>query len=172
MARKRLKALRYPKDSIEDVGQLVFLHLRFHGYGGGEWTDSAVRRYVTDAGPLLRPAAQAGPLRLHHPQPAQGGGAAAAYDDARGAHRRLREQEELDAIRPDLDGNAIMELLGIAARPAGRPRPTSTCWSCGWSAARSATTRRSPSSGAWARRSRPVSQLRRAGLAQVAQPGP
>ena len=53
LVRKRLRALRYPKVVVDEVAQLVFLHLRFHGYGGGEWTDSAVRRYVTDAGPLL-----------------------------------------------------------------------------------------------------------------------
>ena len=53
MVRKRLRALRYSKEIVEDVAQLVYLHLRFHGYGSGEWTDSAVRRYVTDAGPLL-----------------------------------------------------------------------------------------------------------------------
>src|SRR5581483_5752955 len=53
MARARLRALRYPKSLIDDVSRLVYLHLRFHGYGTGEWTDSAVRRYVTDAGPLL-----------------------------------------------------------------------------------------------------------------------
>src|SRR5260370_33380044 len=53
MTRKRLRALKYSKQIIDDVSQLVYLHLRFHGYGGGKWTDSAVRRYVTDAGPPL-----------------------------------------------------------------------------------------------------------------------
>ena len=53
MVRKRLRALQYPKQMIDDVSQLVYLHLRFYGYGEGKWTDSAVRRYVTDAGPLL-----------------------------------------------------------------------------------------------------------------------
>ena len=53
MARARLKALKYPKELIEQVSELVFLHLRFYGYRTGEWTDSAVRRYVVDAGPLL-----------------------------------------------------------------------------------------------------------------------
>ena len=53
MTRRRLTALRFPKDVVQDVSRLVELHLRFHGYGEGEWTDSAVRRYVRDAGPLL-----------------------------------------------------------------------------------------------------------------------
>ena len=53
LTRARLRALRFPKDVVEDVSRLVELHLRFHGYGTGEWTDSAVRRYVRDAGPLL-----------------------------------------------------------------------------------------------------------------------
>ena len=111
-------ALRYPKAWSTTVARLSFLHLRFHGYGGGEWTDSAVRRYVTDAGPLLAAAAQAGPLGLHHPQPAPGGGAAAHLRRAGGADRAsCGAQEDLDAVRPDLDGNAIMELLGIGPGP-------------------------------------------------------
>jgi poly(A) polymerase len=77
MAKRRLKALRYPKDVVEDVRLLTELHLRFHGYkpgsseagAAGGWTDSAVRRYVTDAGDQLVAAAQAGALGLHHPQP-------------------------------------------------------------------------------------------------------
>ena len=120
LVRKRLRALRYPKEIVDDVAQLVFLHLRFHGYGGGEWTDSAVRRYVTDAGPLLD--------RLHKlvrsdcttRNKRRAAALQRTYDDLEARIAALRAQEELDAIRPDLDGNAIMELLGIAAGPAGR----------------------------------------------------
>jgi poly(A) polymerase len=117
MTRKRLRALRYPKQIIEDVATLVFLHLRFHGYGGGEWTDSAVRRYVTDAGELLP--------RLHRLVRAdcttrnrrkalalQG-----TYDDLERRIERIRAEEDLAAVRPDLDGNAIMELLGLPPGP-------------------------------------------------------
>ena len=127
MARKRLRELRYPKAVIDDVAQLVFLHLRFHGYGKGEWTDSAVRRYVTDAGPLLD--------RLHKlvrsdcttRNRRRAAALQRSYDELEERIAALRAQEELDAIRPDLDGNAIMELLGIPPGPAGRAGRTSTC---------------------------------------------
>jgi poly(A) polymerase len=117
MVRRRLRELRYPKAVIDDVAQLVFLHLRFHGYGSGEWTDSAVRRYVADAGPLLE--------RLHKlvrsDSTTRNRRRAAAlqrsYDSLEDRIAELRKQEELDAIRPDLDGNAIMELLGIPPGP-------------------------------------------------------
>jgi poly(A) polymerase len=102
---------------VDEVAQLVFLHLRFHGYGGGEWTDSAVRRYVTDAGPLLD--------RLHKlvrsdcttRNKRRAAALQRTYDDLESRITALRAQEELDAIRPDLDGNAIMELLGIGPGP-------------------------------------------------------
>ena len=117
MTRKRLRELRYSKAVIDEVSQLVFLHLRFHGYGNGEWTDSAVRRYVTDAGPLLE--------RLHRlvrsDSTTRNKRRAAAlqrsYDGLEARIAALREQEELDSIRPDLDGNAIMELLGMKPGP-------------------------------------------------------
>lgn len=117
LVRKRLRALRYPKVIIDEVSQLVFLHLRFHGYGGGEWTDSAVRRYVTDAGPLLE--------RLHKlvrsdcttRNKRRAAALQRTYDDLEERIAALRAQEELDAIRPDLDGNAIMQLLGIGPGP-------------------------------------------------------
>jgi poly(A) polymerase len=117
LTRKRLRDLRYPKVVVDEVSQLVFLHLRFHGYGTGEWTDSAVRRYVTDAGPLLD--------RLHalvrSDSTTRNRRRAAAlqrsYDSLEDRIRVLRAQEELDAIRPDLDGNAIMKLLGIPPGP-------------------------------------------------------
>jgi len=117
LARKRLTALRYPRDVIEPVSKLVFLHLRFHGYGKGEWTDSAVRRYVTDAGDLLG--------RLHKLVRAdsttrnqrRAAALARSYDTLETRIAVLRGQEELDAIRPDLDGNQIMELLGTGPGP-------------------------------------------------------
>jgi poly(A) polymerase len=123
MARKRLRELRFPKDVIADVSRLVELHLRFHGYGDGEWTDSAVRRYVTDAGPLL--------TRLHALTRAdcttrnarKAARLAAAYDALEARIEVLREQEELDAIRPDLDGDDIMRILGLKQGPlVGRAR--------------------------------------------------
>ena len=117
MTRARLQALRFPKDVTEDVSRLVELHLRFHGYGTGAWTDAAVRRYVSDAGVLLdrlhkltrsdsttRNRRKAETLRR-------------TYDDLEARIARLREQEELDSIRPDLDGTAIMEILGVPPGP-------------------------------------------------------
>ena len=117
MARVRLRALRYSKDIVDDVAQLVFLHLRFYGYGRGEWTDSAVRRYVVDAGPLLP--------RLHKlvrsdcttRNKRKAAALSSSYDALEERIAQLRGQEELDSIRPDLDGNAIMAVLGI---PPGR----------------------------------------------------
>ncbi|HSK53961.1 MAG TPA: CCA tRNA nucleotidyltransferase [Jiangellales bacterium] len=117
LTRKRLTALRYPKAVVDDVATLVQLHLRFHGYGGGGWTDSAVRRYVRDAGPLLP--------RLHVLTRAdcttrnrrKATALRAAYDDLEARIDRLAEQEELAAIRPDLDGNAIMAALAVPPGP-------------------------------------------------------
>ena len=117
LARARLKALRFPKDVVEDVARLVELHLRFHGYSGGEWTDSAVRRYVADAGPLLD--------RLHKLTRAdcttrnrrKAEALRRAYDSLEERITDLAAQEELARIRPDLDGNEIMQLLGV---PPGR----------------------------------------------------
>jgi poly(A) polymerase len=114
---KRLKALRFDRETVKQVARLVELHLRFHGYGEAEWTDSAVRRYVNDAGPLLE--------RLHRLTRSdcttrnrrKAERLAAAYDALERRIARLQEQESLDAVRPDLDGNAIMEILGI---PPGR----------------------------------------------------
>ncbi|MFC7619796.1 CCA tRNA nucleotidyltransferase [Microlunatus sp. GCM10028923] len=117
LVRKRLAALRYPGDVTDGVAKLVELHLRFHGYGDGQWTDSAVRRYVRDAGDQLE--------RLHvltradctTRNQAKAARLRSAYDDLEQRIAELRDQEELDAIRPDLDGNQIMEILGI---PPGR----------------------------------------------------
>ncbi|WP_345455585.1 CCA tRNA nucleotidyltransferase [Nocardioides marinquilinus] len=113
LTRKRMKALRFSNDEIEAVSRLVELHLRFHGYGTGEWTDSAVRRYVRDAGPELE--------RLHVLTRAdcttrnrrKAERLRRTYDDLESRIERLSEEEELAAVRPDLDGNQIMQLLGI-----------------------------------------------------------
>jgi poly(A) polymerase len=126
MTRRRLTALRFPKDVVEDVSKLVELHLRFHGYGEGAggsshpegaWTDSAVRRYVRDAGPLLN--------RLHiltradctTRNRAKAQRLARAYDGLEMRIAELSEQEELDRIRPELDGNEIMRILGLPPGP-------------------------------------------------------
>jgi len=114
---RRLTALRFPNDVIRDVSRLVGLHLRFHGYGEGEWTDSAVRRYVRDAGPLLS--------RLHvltradctTRNQARAQRLARAYDGLEQRIAELGEQEELASIRPELDGNDIMRILGLAQGP-------------------------------------------------------
>jgi poly(A) polymerase len=117
MARARLKALRYSKEIVEDVAQLVFLHLRFYGYGRGEWTDSAVRRYVVDAGPLLPRLNKLVRSDCTTRNKRKAAALAAAYDALEARIARLRQQEELEAIRPDLDGNEIMAVLGIEPGP-------------------------------------------------------
>lgn len=117
MTRKRMRALKYSKQMVDDVSQLVYLHLRFHGYGGGKWTDSAVRRYVTDAGPLLP--------RLHKLVRAdcttrnkrRAARLQANYDDLEERIAELAAKEDLARVRPDLNGNEIMEILGIPAGP-------------------------------------------------------
>ncbi|HEY8474412.1 MAG TPA: CCA tRNA nucleotidyltransferase [Natronosporangium sp.] len=117
MTRARMKALRYPKDVISDVSKLVALHLRFYGYGRGEWTDSAVRRYVTDAGhllPRLHKLTRSDCTTRNRRKAAQ---LAADYDALEARIARLQAEEDLARVRPDLDGNAIMELLGIPPGP-------------------------------------------------------
>jgi poly(A) polymerase len=117
IARKRLTALRYPGELIDAVCKLTELHLRFHGYGQGQWTDSAVRRYVRDAGDEL--------VRLHKltradcttRNPRRAATLAATYDDLEDRIAILNEQEELNSIRPDLDGNDIMQILNVPAGP-------------------------------------------------------
>lgn len=118
MTRTRLRALRFDKETIRSVTRLVELHLRFHGYGSGEWTDSAVRRYITDAGPLLG--------RLHKLTRSdcttrnrrKAARLAASYDHLEQRIDRLRSEEELNAVRPDLDGHQIGQVLGIEPGPA------------------------------------------------------
>uniref|UniRef100_UPI0040474A58 CCA tRNA nucleotidyltransferase n=1 Tax=Aquiluna sp. TaxID=2053504 RepID=UPI0040474A58 len=113
MAKKRLSALRFDNDTIKSVSRLIELHLRFFGYSDQQWSDSAVRRYVRDAGDQLD--------RLHALTRAdvttrnkrKADRLAHAYDDLEQRIAILREQEELEAMRPDLDGEQIMEILGI-----------------------------------------------------------
>ena len=117
MTRKRMRALKYSKQMIDDVSQLVYLHLRFHGYGDGTWTDSAVRRYVTDAGPLLpklHKLVRADCTTRNKRRAAQ---LQANYDDLEARIAELAAKEDLERVRPDLDGNEIMEILGIPAGP-------------------------------------------------------
>ena len=117
LARSRLTQLRLPSDVTNDVAKLISLHLRFHGYSTGEWTDSAVRRYVTDAGPML--------TRLHAltradcttRNKAKAERLARSYDALERRIAELGKQEKLAKIRPDLDGNMIMEELGIEPGP-------------------------------------------------------
>jgi poly(A) polymerase len=114
---RRLRALRFDKETVKAVSRLVELHLRFHGYGDGQWTDSAVRRYITDAGPLLP--------RLHRLTRAdcttrnarKAQRLSRTYDELERRIGLLLQQEELAAVRPELDGNAIAEVLGISPGP-------------------------------------------------------
>jgi len=113
MTSKRLKELRFDKKTIDDVSQLVFLHLRFHGYGTGEWTDSAVRRYIRDAGELLEHLHVLTRADCTTRNQRKADQLAATYDSLEERIISLKAQEELDLIRPDLDGSQIMEILGI-----------------------------------------------------------
>jgi poly(A) polymerase len=113
LAKKRLQELRFDGATVEAVETLTTLHLRFHGYGDGEWTDSAVRRYVRDAGELL--------VHLHVLTRAdcttrnrnKAARLSAIYDSLEARIEVLMEQEELSKIRPDLDGSQVMELLNL-----------------------------------------------------------
>lgn len=117
LTKKRMKALRFDNDTIKAVARLVELHMRFYGYGEAGWSDSAVRRYVTDAGPLLD--------RLHlltrsdvtTRNQRKADRLSFAYDDLEARIAALREQESLEAVRPDLDGGRIMALLGLKPGP-------------------------------------------------------
>jgi poly(A) polymerase len=117
MAKERLKTLRFSNDVVDDVSSLVFLHLRFHGYGTGEWTDSAVRRYIRDAEHQL--------IHLHVLTRAdcttrnqrKAESLAKTYDSLEERILKLMAEEELEKIRPDLDGLEIMAILGISPSP-------------------------------------------------------
>ena len=121
LTRKRMRALKYSKQMVDDVSQLVYLHLRFHGYGGtdgaGKWTDSAVRRYVTDAGPLLPKLHKLVRADCTTRNKRRAARLQANYDDLEARIAELAAKEDLQRVRPDLDGNEIMEILGIPAGP-------------------------------------------------------
>ena len=117
MCKERMKKLRFDNHMIEDVSQLVFLHLRFHGYGSGEWTDSAVRRYVRDAGPLLTHLHLLTRADCTTRNKKKAESLAKTYDQLEERIALLMEQEELDKIRPDLSGEEIMQILGIKPSP-------------------------------------------------------
>jgi poly(A) polymerase len=116
MTEERMRALKYPNDVVEDVTKLVYLHLRIHTYAMG-WSDKAVRRYVRDAGDQLE--------RLNHLQRSdcttrnkrRAAMLARRMDELEARIEQLRQQEELDAIRPPLDGRQVMELLGVGPGP-------------------------------------------------------
>ena len=123
IAKKRMQALKFDNDSIKQVARLIELHLRFFGYGDQSWSDSAVRRYVRDADELL--------TRLHALTRAdvttrnkrKADRLSFAYDDLETRIAALREQEELDALRPDLSGEEIMEILSLRpGREVGEAR--------------------------------------------------
>ncbi len=117
LARKRLKELKFSKSDVSDISQLVFLHMRFHGYGEGAWSDSAVRRYVADAGDLLP--------RLHKlvradsttRNPKKAGRLQRTYDDLEKRIAEIAEKEDLARVRPDLDGDEIMRILDLRPGP-------------------------------------------------------
>ncbi|MGI8809227.1 MAG: CCA tRNA nucleotidyltransferase [Acidimicrobiales bacterium] len=113
MAEERMRALRYPEAEIADVRRLVELHLRFHGYGDDLWTDSAVRRYATDAGPLLDKLNELTRCDCTTRNERKAAELSRRMDLLVERITALKEREELDRIRPDLDGNQIMEHLGI-----------------------------------------------------------
>jgi poly(A) polymerase len=119
MARARLKDLRYPKEDISQIADLVFLHLRFHGYSEQAWTDAAVRRYVRDAGDdaQLRRLNALTRADVTTRNKAKERRLARAMDDLEARIARLAEEEELGRLRPALDGNAIMAHLGIPPGP-------------------------------------------------------
>jgi poly(A) polymerase len=113
MARDRLRALRFPNDQIEAISQLVYLHLRFHGYSDEVWTDAAVRRYVRDAGPLLHELNELTRCDCTTRNERKAKMLAARMDALEERIAELRSKEELDSIRPDLDGNQVMRHLGV-----------------------------------------------------------
>ena len=118
MGKERMKKLRFDNHIIKDVAQLIFLHLRFHGYGNGEWTDSAVRRYVRDSGELLTHLHLLTRADCTTRNQKKAEGLAKTYDQLEARIALLMEQEELNKIRPDLSGEQIMEILSIKPSPA------------------------------------------------------
>lgn len=116
MTRERMEALRYPSEEVDTVARLVELHLRFHTYQLG-WTDKAVRRYVRDAGGLLDRLNELTRCDCTTRNVAKARALGRRMDELEARIAELREREELDAMRPDLDGNQVMALLGIPPGP-------------------------------------------------------
>lgn len=114
---KRMKTLRFDNDTIKAVARLVELHMRFYGYGEAGWTDSAVRRYITDAGPLLERLHRLTRSDVTTRNQRKAERLSFAYDDLESRIEALREQESLEAVRPDLNGAEIMALLGLRPGP-------------------------------------------------------
>ncbi len=114
---KRMKTLRFDNDTTKAVARLVELHMRFYGYGEAGWSDSAVRRYVTDAGPLLERLHRLTRSDVTTRNQRKADRLSFAYDDLEARIAALREQESLEAVRPDLDGGQIMALLGLTPGP-------------------------------------------------------
>lgn len=117
LVRKRLRTLKYPKHVTSDISQLVYLHMRFHGFGEGQWTDSAVRRYVTDAGellPRLHKLVRADCTTRNQKKAAR---LQRTYDHLEERIADIAAKEDLARVRPDLDGNEIMELLSLPPGP-------------------------------------------------------
>jgi poly(A) polymerase len=117
MARDRLRALRFSNQIVEDVSKLVFLHLRFHGYRDDVWTDAAVRRYARDAGHLLHELNELTRCDCTTRNERKAQALAARMDALEQRIEELERREELEAIRPDIDGHRVMELLGISEGP-------------------------------------------------------
>jgi poly(A) polymerase len=113
LAKKRLQELRFDGNTVEAVETLIALHLRFHGYGDGDWSDSAVRRYVRDAGELLTHLHVLTRADCTTRNKAKAARLAATYESLEARIAVLMEQEELSKIRPDLDGAQVMEILNL-----------------------------------------------------------
>ncbi len=116
ITRRRMRELRYPKDTVKDVSQLVFLHMRPHTYKMG-WTDSAVRRYVRDAGPLLDRLNELVRCDVTTRSRKRANAIARRIDELEERIAELREQEALDALRPPIDGNEVMKYLDLSPGP-------------------------------------------------------
>lgn len=117
LVKKRMRALRFDNETIRNVARLVELHMRFYGYGDAGWTDSAVRRYVRDAGDQLQRLHRLTRSDVTTRNQRKAGRLRRAYDDLERRIEQLAAQEEMDAMRPDLDGEQIMAILGIAPGP-------------------------------------------------------
>lgn len=117
LVRRRLRGLKYSKQMVADISQLVYLHMRFYGFGEGQWTDSAVRRYVTDAGPLLprlHKLVRADSTTRNQRKAAR---LQRTYDHLEERIADIAAREDLARVRPDLDGNEIMTILNLPAGP-------------------------------------------------------